>query len=174
VDTTHISSATRSVVSVTRRMVLRRLTSVVFAVGLWHGSDAVSARKRKKKKKKRSCRAILCGSGEVCKRGKCICPASSHVLECAATPNEIADGFCIPRAATLRVCCPPELIYAVCPTGSQSGGLCTAPESEAPSVCCPAAKACGNRCCEEPFTCTNAATSTCTGSPPNYGRLRRP
>ena len=138
-------------------------TSSLLATG-----EAVAGKRGKKKKKK--CRGG-CQDGEVCKRGRCRCPKSARELaECL--PGEDTQ-WCTPAPGNPNVCCPEERIYAVCDLEDKTPtGECGAPE--APSVCCPKSRLCGNRCCEGPFTCLNASTSTCSGEPPVYARLRRP
>jgi len=134
--------------------------------------EAGARKKGKKSNKKKKCRGG-CHDGEVCKKGRCRCPSSARELaECL--PGEEAQ-WCTPAPDTPTVCCPENRIYAVCPLDAKTAsGECGAPEAKAPSVCCPESRLCGNRCCEGPLQCLDASTSTCTGQPPVYARLRRP
>ena len=110
-------------------------------------------RGKKGKKRKKKCR------GQAQKLSECL-------------PGEDTQ-WCTPAPGNPRTCCPAERIYAVCDLEDKTAsGECGAPE--APSVCCPPARLCGKRCCEGPFTCLDASTSTCSGEPPVYARLRRP
>ena len=137
--------------------------------------DAAFARKKGKKrnkKKKKKCRGG-CEKGAGCDNGSCGCPDNARELpECL--PGEEAQ-WCTPAPGNPKICCPENRIYAVCPLEAKTAtGECGAPEAQAPSVCCPESRLCGNRCCEGPFQCIDVATSTCTGEPPVYARLRRP
>jgi hypothetical protein len=136
------------------------------------GTDEADARKKGKKNKKK-CRGG-CRDGEVCRKGRCRCPADTRQLpECL--PREEEQGSCTPAPGNPAICCPEHRIYAVCLLEDKTAaGECGAPEAEAPSVCCPETKLCGNRCCEDPFQCNDAETSTCSDEPPVYARLRRP
>jgi hypothetical protein len=113
------------------------------------------------------------GAGKRGKKKKKKCRGKARKLsECL--PGEDAQ-WCTPAPGNPKTCCPEERIYAVCPLDAKTAsGECGAPEAEAPSVCCPKSRLCGNRCCEGPFQCVDASTSTCTGDPPVYARLRRP
>jgi hypothetical protein len=126
--------------------------------------------KKGKKGKKKKCRKG-CKDGEACKKGRCRCPKNAQKLaECL--PGEDPQ-WCTPAPGNPRVCCPENRIYAVCDLEAKTAsGECGDPAAQ--SVCCPETRLCGNRCCEGPFTCVDASTSTCTGSPPVYARLRRP
>ena len=130
-------------------------------------TDEVGARKKGKGKKKNKKK---CRGG--CEKGAG-CPDNARELaECL--PGEEAQ-WCTPASGNPKTCCPENRIYAVCPLEAKTAsGECGAAEAQAPSVCCPAARLCGNRCCEGPFLCIDASTSTCTGEPPVYARLRRP
>src|SRR5688572_23399774 len=112
-------------------------------------------------------------AGKKGKKGKKKCRGKAQRLsECL--PGE-DQQWCTPAPGNPKVCCPENRIYAVCDLQAKTAtGECGAPEAQAPSVCCPQSRLCGNRCCEGPFTCVDASTSTCTGSPPVYARLRRP
>jgi len=135
--------------------------------------EAHKRRKKKKKKRNKHCRG-RCTGAEVCNRGDCICPDGARYLpKCAPSPYDDVPG-CIPDGNP-AVCCPPELIYAVCPVEAKTAdGYCGAPEAEAPSVCCPATQVCGKRCCEDLNACENASESRCTFDPPLYARMKRP
>ena len=139
--------------------------------GLFATKEAVAGKKGKKSNKKK-CRGG-CKDGEVCQKGRCRCPKNARELaECL--PGEEAQ-WCTPAPGNPKVCCPENRIYAVCPLEAKTAaGECGASEAEAPLVCCPESRLCGNRCCEGPFTCLDASTSTCSGAPPVYARLRRP
>src|SRR5215212_11262000 len=132
-------------------------------------TEVTGARKKGKKRKKK-CRGG-CQDAEVCKKGRCRCPSNARELaECL--PGEDAQ-WCTSSPGNPGICCPENRIYAVCPLDAKTAtGECGAPEAQAPSVCCPESRLCGNRCCEGPFQCLDASTSTCTGEPPVYARLR--
>jgi hypothetical protein len=135
-------------------------------------TEEAGAGKKGRKSKKKKCRGG-CKDGEVCRRGRCRCAKNAQELtECL--PGEDPQ-WCTPAPGNPRVCCPENRIYAVCDLDARTAtGECGAPEAQAPPVCCPESRLCGNRCCEGPFTCVNATTSTCSGEPPVYARLRRP
>jgi hypothetical protein len=109
--------------------------------------------------------------GKKGKKSKKKCRGKAQRLsECL--PGEETQ-WCTPAPGNPKVCCPEKRIYAVCDLEAKTAsGECGTPD--APSVCCPESRLCGNRCCEGPFTCVDASTSTCTGQPPVYARLRRP
>jgi hypothetical protein len=110
-------------------------------------------RGKKGKKSKKKCR------GQARKLAECL-------------PGEEMQ-WCTPAPGNPKTCCPEERTYAVCDLEDKTAsGECGDPA--APSVCCPKSRLCGNRCCEGPFTCLDASTSTCSGEPPVYARLRRP
>ncbi|MBW3634108.1 MAG: hypothetical protein KY456_13875 [Chloroflexi bacterium] len=125
--------------------------------------------KNKKKRKNRRGRDQSGGGGQ----GGSGCPDNARELpECL--PGEEVQ-WCTPAPGNPTSCCPEHRIYAVCPLGAKTaGGECGASEEQAPSVCCPESRLCGKRCCEGPFYCVNADTSTCSGEPPVYARMRRP
>ena len=162
---------TRTTVSFSRRWIAGGAFGAALAgtSGLLETGEAGA---RKKSNKKKKCRGG-CHDGEVCKKGRCRCPSSARGLaECL--PGEEAQ-WCTPAPGNPKVCCPENRIYAVCPLEAKTAtGECGASEAEAPLVCCPESRLCGNRCCEGPFTCLDASTSTCSGAPPVYARLRRP
>ncbi len=167
--------------SSSRREVARGL---VGAVGGGLGLLGPGADARNRRKQRHRCRGG-CPPGWVCRRGACACttpkcgrvgcPADLDcVLEC--TQPELDRQLCVKRACTLRVCCPQDRLYAACPAEFLSpDGWCEATEEQAPSVCCPEAKVCGDRCCEEPFECVDPATAQCSGDDPGhaYARVRR-
>jgi hypothetical protein len=126
--------------------------------------------KGKGKKKRKKCRGG-CQHGATCQRGRCLCPGNSReIAECL--PGEDTQ-WCVPAPGNPKVCCPENRIYAVCPTEAIAPSGCTASEAQAPDVCCAEARLCGTRCCEGPFQCIDASTSTCSGAPPVYARIRR-
>ena len=150
-----------------RRLISGALLGSVLA---WHGPVAEREASAKKRCRPR------CKDAEVCRRGRCRCKAPARRLrECA--PDEESQ-WCVPsQEGNPRICCPENRIYVNCPLEDgklPAGNLCTAPADEAPAVCCQPAKVCGRRCCEKPFFCQDATTSTCSGSPPTYARLKRP
>jgi hypothetical protein len=117
------------------------------------GAGKRGKRGKKRKKSKKKCR------GQVRKLAECL-------------PGEDTQ-WCTPAPGNPKTCCPEERTYAVCDLEDKTAsGECGDPA--APSVCCPKSRLCGNRCCEGPFTCLDASTSTCSGEPPVYARLRRP
>ena len=137
-----------------RRWITRGALGAALAglVALRDEDDAAARKKRKGKKNKRC-------------RGN-----ARRIPECVSGEDQ---QWCVPAEGNPRVCCPQNRIYAVCPNEAIVGGECTAPEAQAPDVCCPADKVCGSRCCEKPFGCVNAAASQCSGAPPTYARIRR-
>jgi hypothetical protein len=150
------------------------LAAALFGLSALRASKSADARKKSKrgkgKKKKKKCRGG-CRRGSTCPNGQCGCPATAReVTECL--PGEDPQ-WCVPAAGNPKVCCPEHRIYAVCPIEAISATGCTAPEAQSPDVCCAEARLCGGRCCEGPFQCVDASTSTCTGAPPIYARVRR-
>lgn len=143
------------------------------ATGLFETDEAGARKKgkgKRKNKNKNKNKRRKCRGG--CEKGAG-CPDNARELaECL--PGEEAQ-WCTPAAGNPKTCCPENRIYAVCPLEAKTAtGECGAAEAQAPSVCCPESRLCGNRCCEGPFQCIDASTSTCSGEPPVYARLRRP
>ena len=151
------------------------LGAALAGLGALRDAESVGARKKGKgnkgkKKKKKKCRGG-CQDDTSCQNGQCRCPANAReVAECL--PDEDTQ-WCTPEPGNPKVCCPEHRIYAVCPSEAITATGCTAPEAEAPDVCCPETRVCGSRCCEDPFQCVDASTSTCSGAPPVYARIRR-
>jgi hypothetical protein len=172
-----------SVASGSRRWVaLGALGTALVCLGALRAPDDAGARKKGKGKKggkgkgkgkgskRKRCRGG-CQHGATCQRGRCLCPGSSReVAECL--PGE-DQQWCVPASGNPKICCPENRIYAVCPTEAIAPSGCSAPEAQAPDVCCPESRLCGTRCCEGPFQCLDASTSTCSGAPPVYARIRR-
>jgi hypothetical protein len=148
------------------------LGTVLVAAGAPLADDAAHAGKKRCRPK--------CKDAERCQNGTCRCQAPARRLrECHQDELDASDGpWCAPtREGNPRLCCPARRIYVNCPLG-ESGELpednvCRASDEEAPAVCCAKDKVCGRRCCEKPFVCVDPATSTCSGHPPTYARLKR-